>query len=138
MISNIISWQKYVFEHNVYNSSPILELSVKFASQISHEYTNTPLNVAYLADFGIDIIVRRVRLYVRWIRKLKLNEKGIPFAPILTLLCFSCRNTVKLLLLALFFVWFQWNSTISGVILSMKYTNCCKDGKCFNCNLHDF
>ena len=38
------------------NSSPILELSVKFASQICHENTNKPLDDAYLADFGIDII----------------------------------------------------------------------------------
>ena len=55
MNSNKISWQKYVFEQNEYNSSPILELSVKFASQICHENTNTPLDGAYLADFGIDI-----------------------------------------------------------------------------------
>ena len=33
----------------------ILELSVKFASQICHYNTNTPLDGAYLADFGIDI-----------------------------------------------------------------------------------
>ena len=39
------------------NSSPILELSVKFASQIYHENTNTPLDGAYLADFGIDIMI---------------------------------------------------------------------------------
>ena len=44
-----------VFEQNEYNSYPILELSVKFASQIRHENTNTPLDGAYLADFGIDI-----------------------------------------------------------------------------------
>ena len=37
-------------------SSPILELSVKFASQIYHENINKPLDGAYLADFGIDII----------------------------------------------------------------------------------
>ena len=37
------------------NSSPILELSVKFASQICYENTNTSLDGAYLADFGIDI-----------------------------------------------------------------------------------
>ena len=37
------------------NSSPILELSVKFASQICHENINKPLDGAYLADFGIDI-----------------------------------------------------------------------------------
>ncbi len=37
------------------NSSPILELSVKFASQIYHENINKPLDGAYLADFGIDI-----------------------------------------------------------------------------------
>ena len=35
------------------NSSPILELSVKFASQICHENINKPLDAAYLADFGI-------------------------------------------------------------------------------------
>ena len=39
------------------NSFPILELSVKFASQICHENTNTPLDGAYLAAFGIDINV---------------------------------------------------------------------------------
>ena len=37
------------------NSSPILDLSAKFASQICHENTNKPLDGAYLADFGIDI-----------------------------------------------------------------------------------
>ena len=37
------------------NSSPILELSVKCASQIYHENTNKPLDGAYKADFGIDI-----------------------------------------------------------------------------------
>ena len=37
------------------NSSPISELSVKLASQISHENINKPLDGAYLADFGIDI-----------------------------------------------------------------------------------
>ena len=37
------------------NSSPILELSVKFASQICHENINKPLDGAYLADFDIDI-----------------------------------------------------------------------------------
>ena len=40
------------------NSSPILELSVKFASQICHENINKPLDGAYLADFGIDIKVK--------------------------------------------------------------------------------
>ena len=51
MNSNKISCQKYVSS----NSSPILELSVKFASQICHENINKPLDGAYLADFGIDI-----------------------------------------------------------------------------------
>ena len=37
------------------NSSPILELSVKFASQICHENINKPLDGTYLVDFGIDI-----------------------------------------------------------------------------------
>ena len=50
------------FEHtydNLFcsNSSPILELSVKFASQIYHENINKLLDGTYLADFGIDIIV---------------------------------------------------------------------------------
>ena len=38
------------------NSSPILELSVKFVPQICHENFNKPLDGAYLADFGTDII----------------------------------------------------------------------------------
>ena len=54
MNSNKISCQKYVFEQNEYNSSPILELSVQFASQICHENFNKPLDGTYLADFGID------------------------------------------------------------------------------------
>ena len=33
----------------------IYPLLVKFASQICHENTNTPLDGDYLADFGIDI-----------------------------------------------------------------------------------
>ena len=37
------------------NSSPILELSVKFVCEICHENINKPLDSAYLADFGIDI-----------------------------------------------------------------------------------
>ena len=37
------------------NSSPTLELSVKFASQICHENPNTPLGGTYLADVGIDV-----------------------------------------------------------------------------------
>ncbi len=37
------------------NSSRMLELLVKFASQIFHENNNKPLDGAYLADFGIDI-----------------------------------------------------------------------------------
>ena len=39
------------------NSSPILELSVKFVPQICHENINKPLDGAYLVDFGIDIRV---------------------------------------------------------------------------------
>ena len=53
---NKINCQKYVFEQNIYNSSSILELSVKFASQICNENTNIPLDGTYLVDFGIDII----------------------------------------------------------------------------------
>ena len=55
MNSNKISCLKYVFEQNKCNSSPILELSIKFASQICHENTNTPLDGTCLVDFSIDI-----------------------------------------------------------------------------------
>ena len=37
------------------NSSPTLQLSVKFESQICHENINKPLDGAYLADFDMDI-----------------------------------------------------------------------------------
>ena len=37
------------------NSSSILELSVKFASQICHKNINKPLDGTYLVNFGIDI-----------------------------------------------------------------------------------
>ena len=40
------------------NSSPTLDLSVKYSSQICHENTNTALDGTYLADFGIDITFR--------------------------------------------------------------------------------
>ena len=40
---------------NCSNSLPILDLSVKFTSQICHENTNTSLDGTYLVDFGIDI-----------------------------------------------------------------------------------
>ena len=46
--------QKYRRIHSSY-SCPVLELSVKFASQICHENIDKPLDGAYLADFGIDI-----------------------------------------------------------------------------------
>ena len=47
--------------HPIYcsNLSPILELSVKFASQICHENINKPLDGADLADFDIDINFRQ-------------------------------------------------------------------------------
>ena len=38
------------------NSSTILELSVKFVSQICYENINKPLDDTYLADFGMDIM----------------------------------------------------------------------------------
>ena len=37
------------------DQSPILELSVKFVSQICQENINKPLDGTYLADFDIDI-----------------------------------------------------------------------------------
>ena len=55
MNSNKINCQKYAFEQNKYNTSPILKLSVKFASQICHENISKPLDGTYLTDFGIDI-----------------------------------------------------------------------------------
>ena len=45
------------------NSSSILELSVKFASQICHENTNIPLDGTYLVDFGIDIRYSQKKKY---------------------------------------------------------------------------
>ena len=41
-------------QNKLSNSSSILELSVKFASQICHENINKPLDGDYFADFGID------------------------------------------------------------------------------------
>ena len=40
------------------NSSPIVELSVKFVSQICHENINKALDGTYLADFGIYVTVK--------------------------------------------------------------------------------
>ena len=52
------------------NSFPILELSVKFASQICHENSNKLLDGAYLSDFGIDITARynqnQVAILLSW------------------------------------------------------------------------
>ena len=47
------------------NSSIILDLSVKFASQICHENINKPLDGTYLAEFGIDIRVKLTELKLR-------------------------------------------------------------------------
>ena len=38
------------------NSSPILELSIKFSTQIYHKNINKPLDGAYLVDFGISTL----------------------------------------------------------------------------------
>ena len=46
---------RYVFEQIEYNAFPILELSVKFASQICHENSKKTVDGSYLSDFGIDI-----------------------------------------------------------------------------------
>ena len=57
-LSNIFWGLDSIYEFSVLfcsNSSPILELSDKFASQICHENINKPLDGAYLADFGMDI-----------------------------------------------------------------------------------
>jgi hypothetical protein len=47
------------------------ETSVKFASQICHESINKTLDGAYLADFGIDISIRRRHSATR--RKLQMH-----------------------------------------------------------------
>ena len=61
------------------NSSPILELTVKFASQICHENINKPLDGAYLADFGIDIKPVLSESYImylyKWIQRSINSEK---------------------------------------------------------------
>ena len=57
------------------NSSPILELSVKFVSQLCHKNINKPLDGAYLADFGIDIseIYRKRALPFVWIESIEFS-----------------------------------------------------------------
>ena len=86
MNSNKISCEKYVFEQNQYNSSPILELSVKFASQICHENINKSLDGAYLADFGIDITFA-VAPYDS--KERKGGAKTIPFSTLYAKIFFS-------------------------------------------------
>ena len=63
MNSNKINCQKYVSLNSLLNSSPILEFSVKLASQICHENINKPLDGAYLADFGRDITLNKITLH---------------------------------------------------------------------------
>ena len=61
------------------NPSPILELSVKFVSQICHENINKPLDGAYLADFGIDITLsmeRAITLLALLLVTFSLYQKG--------------------------------------------------------------
>ena len=55
MNSNKMGCPKYVLSHFELEFIPVLELSVKFLSQICHEDINKPLDGTYLADFGIDI-----------------------------------------------------------------------------------
>ena len=52
---NKISCQKYEFEQNEHNASPILEFSKNLHLVSTMKNTNTPLDGAYLVDFGIDI-----------------------------------------------------------------------------------
>ena len=52
------------------NLSPILELSVKFASQICHENINKPLDGAYLAEFDIAIKPSQGEIKVTFGKKL--------------------------------------------------------------------
>ena len=49
-VNDTYFWQLILFKF-----IPILELSVKFASQTCHENINKPLDGTYLADFGIDL-----------------------------------------------------------------------------------
>ena len=48
---------------NLFCWNSIVNLPVKFASQICHENINKPLDSAYLADFGIDI---NFTIYLGW------------------------------------------------------------------------
>ena len=68
-------WQYIHTSNNLFcsNSCPILELSVKFSSQIFHENTNTPLDGTYLAYFGIDIIFYNLCLYFRLSKSLIMS-----------------------------------------------------------------
>ena len=59
------------------NSSPILELSVKFASQICHENINKPLDGAFLADFGIS--PQRSFLAFSSSRQVSISNKFVHF-----------------------------------------------------------
>ena len=68
------------------NSSPILELSVKFASRICHENINKSLDGAYLADFGIDITFA-VAPYDS--KERKGGAKTIPFSTLYVKIFFS-------------------------------------------------
>ena len=47
----------YIVKFIVRIHNPIMDFSVKFAPQICHENINKPQDGAYLADFGIDIIM---------------------------------------------------------------------------------
>ena len=60
-----MNWNNELTIHASYNlfcsnSSPILELSVKFAYQICHENINKPLDATYLEDFCIDISFAKI------------------------------------------------------------------------------
>ena len=62
------------------NSSPILELSVKFASQMCHENINKLVDGAYLTDFGIDITINKhgaALLVSNFCTKVRWNFRGI-------------------------------------------------------------
>ena len=61
LLHTVANW-RFIMIIAVYcsHSSSVLELAVKFTSQICHENNQTTLDGAYLSDFGIDISIDNI------------------------------------------------------------------------------
>ena len=97
---NKMNCQKYVVTLFCSKSSPILELSVKFGSQICHENINKQLDGAYLADFGIDIMWNILELKMHAIFTLVDGQSELcfvktPFSSKVLSLCTIATKTVQ-------------------------------------------